>query len=141
MKIVPYQKQKHYETMCRLWDRYGWLPCPQEAIPCAALVAETVDGEFIAFLAMYIEPGKIGFIDWALKDRTHDKKISDEAIKMMFDMLVETAKNSKCAFIYSITKTKSWGEKLLSYGMMTAETGATTYILSLNGTDVGFISD
>lgn len=59
----------------------------------------------------------------------------------MFNMLVETARKSECAFIYSITKTKSWGEKLLSYGMMTAETGVTTYILSLTGMDTSFISD
>jgi hypothetical protein len=140
MIIVPYQKQKHYETMCRLWDSYGWIPCPQEAIPRAALVAETSAGEFIAFLSMYIAD-KMALIDWALKDRRHDRKIGDEAIKTMFNMLVETARKSECAFIYSITKTKSWGEKLLSYGMMTAETGVTTYILSLTGMDTSFISD
>jgi hypothetical protein len=126
--------------MCRLWDSYGWIPCPQEAIPRAALVAETSAGEFIAFLSMYIAD-KMALIDWALKDRRHDRKIGDEAIKTMFNMLVETARKSECAFIYSITKTKSWGEKLLSYGMMTAETGATTYILSLTGMDTRFISD
>ena len=141
MTIVPYQKQKHYETMCRLWNNYGWMPCPQEAIPHAAFVAETCDGEFIAFLSMYIEPGKIGFIDWALKDRSLPKEECDKAFRDMFTLLIDIAKKSKCAFIYSMTKTKSWGEKLLSYGMTTAETGATTYILSLNGLDTSFISD
>jgi len=141
MKILKYKKDRHYQTMSKLWESYGWMPCPQEAIPRASLVAETDGGEFIAFLSMYVEPGRIGFIDWALKDRKHDKALSDKALRELFSILVDVAKKSKCAFIYSMTKTKAWGDKLVSYGMQVAETEATTYILSLDGIDTSFIRD
>jgi len=127
--------------MSQLWHSYGWLPCPLNAIPHTALVAETTSGDFIAFLAMYSEPRRMGFIDWALKDRSRPQEESDKALQTLFDALVDVAKSNGCAFIYSMTKTKSWGDKLTKYGMQVAETNATTYILALQDSDTGFIKD
>jgi hypothetical protein len=90
---------------------------------------------------MYMDTGRMGFIDWALRNPEIDKAITTPVLETLFKSLVKIAQVSGCAFIYSMTKNVSWGNKLLSYGMKTAEVGATTYILPIAGNDVAFIQD
>jgi hypothetical protein len=140
MNIVEFNKEKHYATMERLWQECQWKPCPIEALPGIGLVAETNDNKFIAYIGMYAEPGKIGFIDWALTDKTHGI-ICGKALCKLVDNLIERAKTFKCHFIYSATKTEAWKKILISRGLTVAEQGADTFVMSLNNQDTSFIGD
>jgi hypothetical protein len=141
MLIYRYSDERHYDTLVRFWAHYGWLPCPKNALPSIGLVAETQDAIALAYIGMYMDPGRMGFIDWALRNPEIDKAITTPVLETLFKSLVKIAQVSGCAFIYSMTKNVSWGNKLISYGMKTAEVGATTYILPIAGNDVAFIQD
>jgi len=142
MKIVEFNKDRHYGKMCSFWKEYGWVPCPINALPKNGRVAETDKGKFIAFMAIYIEPGTIAIIDWALANPSIDSEESQPALRLIFYELIELAKCQGCHYIYSFTKNRIWGNRLQSYGMIAAERGATSYVLPLDGDeDVSFISD
>ena len=139
MNIVEFNKEKHYDRMCKLWEEYGWLPCPIDALPKHGRVAED-NGKFVAFLAIYIEQGTIAVMDWALADRSYDD--THTALQLLFDTLVKLAKDHGCHYIYSFTKNVRWGDRLESYGMLPAERGATSYIMPIGeNKETTFIGD
>lgn len=140
MKIAKFYVDRHYKRMSELWTKAGWIPCPVEALPGIGIVAETDTGEFIAYLGMYMEPAKIGFIDWALSDQGHGIA-AGKALCRLLDKLIQAAKDNNCHFIYSTTKIEAWKKILIYRGMKTAEQGADTFIMSLNNADTAFISD
>jgi len=90
---------------------------------------------------MYVEPGRMGFIAWPLKDCNRPKDESDHALKVLFELLVRRARYENCTFLYTMSKVRPWAEKLESYGMQVAEAAATTYIMALTGADTAFIRD
>lgn len=140
MKIVAFKKEVHYPTMIKLWQECGWEPCPLEALPRIGIVAETESGEFLAYVGMYLEIGKIGFIDWALVNK--EKKVSgSKALAFLVCALFRLAKKCDCHFVYSATKVEAWKEILLKAGMKTAETGADTFVKALNNENTDFIGD
>lgn len=139
--MLRYSQARHYPAMIAAWRHYGWPPCPPGGLPRYGLVAETDDGAFVAYLGMYLDDGRMGFVDWALKDPASPRDESDRALRALFGCMVRHARESRCAFLYSMTKTVPWGKKLESYGMQVAEQNATTYIMALKGAETAFISD
>jgi hypothetical protein len=140
MNIVEYNTERHYETMCSLWEKCGWEQCPKEALPNCGLVAESTSGEFMAYVGMYILPGKIAFIDWALAGDIHGIACGKALCKIV-DKLIAKARENQCFFIYSVTKVEAWKKILMHRGLKVAEKGADTFIMALNDQDTAFISD
>ncbi len=144
MRIVAFDRDRHYGDLVRVWGKYGWLPCPAEALPRLGLVAETAGGRFIAYLGMYCEAGTIAVIDWALRDPDVPRTAwpaDQDPFRVMFERLAEAARRKRCAYVYSVTANKLWGNHLVKCGMRKAETGATTYVMALAGGDTAFISE
>ena len=140
MNIVAYNKTRHYKRLCELWAEYDWLPCPDEAMPNVGLVAETSEGCLISYLGMYLVPGKIGYVDWAISDKKQGV-ICGKALCKLVDTIISKAREHKCFFIYSATKTESWKRILINRGLKVAEKGADTFIMALDKHDTAFIMD
>lgn len=139
MQISKYE-DRHYPDMAKTWQRYGWPPCPKDGLPRKGYVAYQ-DSVFVAYLGMYEDTGRMGFIDWALKNPEARREDSELAFREMFSRLKAEAEADGCRFIFSMTKTEPWQRKLVSYGMQVAEVGATTFIMALGGGDTAFIRD
>jgi len=141
MLIAEFNAERHYEQLCKMWESHEWFPCPIDAIPKTSYIAKR-NGSIIAFMAMYVDKGTIGVIDWAVANMEFCKDERDEALKILFEYLVKMAKSLGCNYIYSVTKNNKWGIKMKSYGMVLAENGASTYIMPIgNNTNIAFISD
>ena len=139
MNIVKFD-YSHYGTMVKLWEHYGWKPCAFKALPRYGLVAETFDSKFIAYVGMYLEQGKIAFIDWAVVDPDR-RLLAGKALLEILDKLIKHADEQGCFYIYSATKNDVWKKVLQKKGMVLAESQADTFIMSLDGSDNKFFGD
>lgn len=137
MRIVSFDKDRHYNDMCSWWEKHHWIPCPIDALPSVGLVAENDEGVAVAYLGMYVDT--VGFVDWAIADTDNPERT--EALSTLFDVLSQLARLKGIKYIYSFTKNGNWGNTLKSYGMSIAEQGASSYIMSLDNNDTAFISD
>lgn len=142
MNIVEYKDDRHYETMCSWWEHYEWVPCPAKSLPRYGLVAEE-NGEVIAYIGAYaIDEQAMVFIEWAVANPKMPKDIRHEALDKLFHELCKVASDKGCSYAYSVTANKSWGSRLMTFGMTVAEQNATSYVMPLtNLQDISFISD
>lgn len=139
MKPIKFKIEKHYKQICDLWEKHGWTPCPIDALPKHCYVA-IHSGNVVAFMAAYVVPGSMTIFDWALADPEFQDR--DIALNLIFQKIVLVSKRNKCNYLYSVTKNNKWGNKLIKYGMIVAEKGASTYIMPLaDNRNTDFISD
>lgn len=141
MKLVPYSKERHYQSLVKIWVYYKLIPYPpSEYLPKIGLVVE--DGDtFVAALFMYLIPGEAAFIDWGVANPNCTLESKREAFAQLMSMLVAQAKAAEAKFIYSISKVKPFLQMLSENGMQVAETDMTTMVLPLATDNMSFIRD
>lgn len=141
MILKPFDKNRHYPKLAAVWKHHDCLPCPLSFLPKTGYVMERPDGTFIAALFIYIDPGSVAFVTWAVGaiDALPDEKT--EAFASLFRALKERAIACKCTFIYSVTPTPAYMKRLESWGMFPVETNMSSYVMPLHDETVDFLKD
>jgi hypothetical protein len=142
MKIVQYSKEKHYQSLVKVWVYHKLIPYPApDYLPSIGLVVETDDGIFIAALFMYLIPNEAAFIDWGVGNPCCPHEMRRVAFRDLMTQHKLHAKLAGAKFIYSISKIKPFLQMLAENDMQVAETGMTTMVFPLAENNMSFIKD
>lgn len=142
--FTRYVPADHYDEVVRIWKVRGWLPCPQEYLPDDGFVAVSVENNSImAALFVYIVPGKVGWVDWAVADPGVSRELRALLLPGLFRLCEMTARNAGATFLYATTKVSRFAALLTDEGMQIAERETMTFCKPLLRTeeDMAFISD
>jgi len=142
----PYDRGKHYQALSQLWVKRGWLVPPADCLPPTGFVArDTNRDEPGAALFIYLVPDCVGWIDWGIADPDLDQASRRYAMRVLFRLCEELAKQRRARFLYSTSQSQAFRSMLLDCGMMVAEERTTTFCKSLAGEaqedDMAFIRD
>jgi len=141
MKLVKFDKEKHYPKLREIWEHYGWLPCPIEFLPKTGYVALRDDETFIAALFMYLEPGSVAMPTWATGSREVMPQERQAAFAELFNTLKSIAVEHGCTFLYGVTASTAFKKMMESWGMLPVETNMQSFVMPLCGDDPAFLKD
>ncbi len=141
MKLVKFDKAKHYQKLLSIWEHYGWPPCPIAFLPKTGYVAQRDDGTFIGALFMYLVPGSVAMPTWATGSREVQPQERQEAFAQLFTTLRSIAVAQGCTFLYGVTASPPFKKMMESWGMSPVEDHMQSFIMSLCGEDTAFLKD
>lgn len=142
MRLVPFDKKKHYPALVNVWEHYNLTPYPPaDYLPGIGYVMEKDNGNFVAALFMYLIQDEAAFIDWGASDPNCERQLKQVAFEILMNNMVVHASLAGAKFIYSISKIKPFLDMLSANGMSVAETGMTTMVMPLDKNNMSFIKD
>ena len=113
MKFRPIDLERDYPTLEKWWLGHNALPVPRAILPRGWIAEEA--GVEIAASFLYMDPGKIGVIEWTTTNPAcaFSRDIVF-AVKGLYAHLEEQAKSEGCIAIISFVKPKSSEERIMS---------------------------
>ena len=124
---------KEYEVLVDWWNRHKFANLPKQFLPSTGYIAYINDIPIVAGFLYIPKTGKIGWVEWVVKNPDSTLEEMDIGYKELMDTIINTAKEDGVDVLFVSLRNKSYQARLEDVGFFVTDENATNMLLNIGG--------